>query len=126
MLSLQTKVYILDLGGFFVIESYIFIVLDTCNGDSGGPLMAFTTSNQWILVGVTSYGIGCARSDKAGIYTRIAALQTWFKSNTSNQFTYPISSSLVKATTVATGRFLSSMSGPVHVPARNMLHFSYQ
>ncbi|CAF3764259.1 unnamed protein product [Rotaria sordida] len=35
---------------------------DTCQGDSGGPLMMFSSNNQWVLVGVTSNGIGCARA----------------------------------------------------------------
>ncbi|CAF0946322.1 unnamed protein product [Rotaria sordida] len=67
---------------------------DTCQGDSGGPLMAFTSSKQWVLVGVTSTGIGCARPNYAGIYTRIAAYQSWVSLNTIGQFTNPTSSTL--------------------------------
>ncbi|CAF1083475.1 unnamed protein product [Rotaria sordida] len=33
---------------------------DTCQGDSGGPLMRFeSVQKQWLLAGVTSFGIGC-------------------------------------------------------------------
>ncbi|CAF4831467.1 unnamed protein product [Rotaria sp. Silwood2] len=46
---------------------------DTCQGDSGGPLMMFNESNQWVLVGLTSSGIGCARAAYSGMYTRVAA-----------------------------------------------------
>ncbi|CAF3645275.1 unnamed protein product [Rotaria sordida] len=35
---------------------------DTCQGDSGGPLMMFSSNNQWVLVGVTSNGVGCAQA----------------------------------------------------------------
>ncbi|CAF3350284.1 unnamed protein product [Rotaria socialis] len=76
-----------------------FAMLDTCQGDSGGPLMAFTTSNQWVLVGATSNGIGCAEANSAGIYTRIAAYQSWINTNTGSQFTNPISSTLSSSTT---------------------------
>ncbi|CAF0787106.1 unnamed protein product [Rotaria sp. Silwood1] len=41
---------------------------DTCQGDSGGPLMMFSSNNQWILVGVTSSGIGCAEAAYSGMF----------------------------------------------------------
>lgn len=53
--------------------------LDTCQGDSGGPLMMFTASRQWILVGITSYGFGCANADYASVYTRVVAYLDWIR-----------------------------------------------
>ena len=41
----------------------------------------FSSNNQWILVGLTSYGRGCAHSDYSGVYTRIAAYEDWINSN---------------------------------------------
>jgi secreted trypsin-like serine protease len=51
---------------------------DTCQGDSGGPLMAPDGAGL-VLVGVTSWGIGCARPEFPGIYVRIGApaLNQW-------------------------------------------------
>jgi len=64
----------------------IFFVIDTCQGDSGGPLMMFTSSRQWVLVGLTSYGDGCARPQYSGVYTRVAAYESWIRSNTNGAY----------------------------------------
>lgn len=43
---------------------------DSCQGDSGGPLLAWV-SGQWLQVGLTSYGDGCAEPDRPGYYARV-------------------------------------------------------
>ena len=43
--------------------------MDTCQGDSGGPL--FIAGGQVRLVGDTSWGTGCARPNKPGIYGEV-------------------------------------------------------
>ncbi|KAJ8880658.1 hypothetical protein PR048_017128 [Dryococelus australis] len=47
---------------------------DTCQGDSGGPLVH---SNQ--LVGVVSWGAGCARARSPGVYSNVPALRQWVR-----------------------------------------------
>ncbi|XP_028174904.1 trypsin-1-like [Ostrinia furnacalis] len=56
---------------------------DACQGDSGGPLHIVNTTNaQFQEVGVVSWGEGCARPDRPGVYTRVNRYMTWIKSNT--------------------------------------------
>jgi len=51
---------------------------DTCNGDSGGPLTV-EMSGQHTLVGVTSWGKGCAADGFYGVYAEVAnkKLRAW-------------------------------------------------
>ena len=51
---------------------------DTCQGDSGGPLImrVSPTSQQFVQVGVVSWGIGCA-SGLPGIYTKVSHFVDW-------------------------------------------------
>ncbi|CAF1623002.1 unnamed protein product [Rotaria magnacalcarata] len=56
---------------------------DSCQGDSGGPLLMFHPDTKvWELVGITSFGIGCARPSYSGVYTRVAAYHDWIQQNT--------------------------------------------
>lgn len=45
--------------------------VDTCQGDSGGPLIA---GNK--LIGITSWGYGCAGAGQPGVYTRVSTYAT--------------------------------------------------
>jgi secreted trypsin-like serine protease len=46
--------------------------VDTCQGDSGGPMFRRDAANAWIQVGIVSWGDGCARRNKPGVYTQVS------------------------------------------------------
>jgi secreted trypsin-like serine protease len=50
--------------------------VDTCQGDSGGPMFRRDVNNAWIQVGITSWGEGCARPGKPGVYTEVSTFAT--------------------------------------------------
>ena len=54
---------------------------DTCNGDSGGALLSNNIGGNYAVVGVTSFGVDCAREDFPGVYTRVDQYLEWIRQN---------------------------------------------
>jgi secreted trypsin-like serine protease len=69
-----------------VCAGYLTGGVDTCAGDSGGPLQAPLDGGGYRLVGITSWGRGCAQNNAPGVYTRVAgtALHDLIQSDVSN------------------------------------------
>ncbi|XP_078732467.1 venom prothrombin activator vestarin-D1-like [Lampetra fluviatilis] len=51
---------------------------DACGGDSGGP-HATLYGDTFFLTGIVSWGDGCARSGKYGVYTKVSRFVPWIR-----------------------------------------------
>lgn len=52
--------------------------IDSCTGDSGGPLMS--QQPNWIVEGIVSYGYQCGLEGWPGVYTRVSSYVDWIRS----------------------------------------------
>uniref|UniRef100_A0A4W3JHD7 Acrosin n=1 Tax=Callorhinchus milii TaxID=7868 RepID=A0A4W3JHD7_CALMI len=59
--------------------------IDACQGDSGGPLSCrHKHTERFYLVGLVSWGQGCAERFRPGVYTRTSNYINWINKKTSN------------------------------------------
>ncbi|XP_044019324.1 soluble guanylate cyclase 89Db-like [Aphidius gifuensis] len=54
---------------------------DSCSGDSGGPLLVQAPQGHLEVIGITSFGRGCARPRYPGVYTKLSNYLGWLKEN---------------------------------------------
>ncbi|XP_067109254.1 vitamin K-dependent protein C [Osmerus mordax] len=53
--------------------------VDACEGDSGGPMVTLYR-NTWFVIGLVSWGEGCGKLDKFGVYTKVSNYNVWIDS----------------------------------------------
>ncbi|KAI5629549.1 coagulation factor X precursor [Silurus asotus] len=74
---------------------------DACQGDSGGPHVT-RYKNTWFVTGVVSWGEGCARKDKYGVYTQVSKYLKWIET--------------VMKQVIAESKLRNKRRAPRHVP----------
>lgn len=51
---------------------------DTCQGDSGGPAIGYVNGEKY-LIGITSWGVGCADKRYPGVYVNATKYAAWIR-----------------------------------------------
>ncbi|XP_067673139.1 acrosin-like [Haliotis asinina] len=76
------SVFDYEITGTQVCAGYARGGVDSCAGDSGGPLLCaheVNNTSRWFVYGITSYGEGCGRKGKFGIYTKVPSFVDWIE-----------------------------------------------
>ncbi|XP_047021387.1 phenoloxidase-activating factor 2-like [Helicoverpa zea] len=80
----QSQLQTARLGASYVLDTTSFICAggeankDSCTGDGGSGLVC-QVNGQWVVVGLVSWGLGCANANVPAAYVNIAGLLPWIQ-----------------------------------------------
>ncbi|XP_031768896.1 phenoloxidase-activating factor 2-like isoform X2 [Galleria mellonella] len=80
----QSQLQAARLGPTYVLDTTSFICAggepnkDSCTGDGGSGLVC-SVNGQWVVVGLVSWGLGCANANVPAAYVNVAALLPWIQ-----------------------------------------------
>jgi len=60
-----------------------------CQADSGGPMTTREAGNFYSIIGVVSWGLGCASPDYPGVYSRVTKAKDWIVKNMKGRRCFP-------------------------------------
>ncbi|CAN2388601.1 Fibronectin type I domain, partial [Pristimantis euphronides] len=75
------EVYGFELSENMICAGYFDCDIDACQGDSGGPLACQQDKISY-LYGIISWGDGCGRLNKPGVYTKVSNYVQWINNRT--------------------------------------------
>ena len=75
----RADIYGSKITGNMICAGYANGGIDTCQGDSGGPLHCRDKDNpsSWEIQGIASWGRGCGRQLRFGVYTKVHNFVQW-------------------------------------------------
>ncbi|XP_046144258.1 transmembrane protease serine 9-like [Osmia bicornis bicornis] len=79
---------------------------DACFGDSGGPLHVKGTFGHLEVIGIISWGRGCARPNFPGIYTKLTNYLGWLKDHLDGECVCPPPRRTTNSTNYRKSKFL--------------------
>jgi V8-like Glu-specific endopeptidase len=83
---------------------------DACKGDSGGPMIV-QRGGEAYQIGSVSWGNGCGRPNKPGVYASVQYHYEWIKETACSDLLVDASSTLCSSAVAGTGAPSSSSSG---------------